>query len=422
MTVVEFQHVKPGKGGAFVRTKLKNVRTGAVLDRTFRADEKVAARGHRQAGDAVPLPRGRRLRVHGQRDLRPAARRRPSELGDAVELPQGRRHRRPADVRGRGRRRRPARRGRARRSPRPSRACRATGCRARASRRRSRPGSSCRCRCSSSPARRVKVDTRTGRVPRARLSAAGAMAVAGSRREARERALGLVLRAARCATSSVDELLERAPGRARRVRACSSCAASRSTATRSTRCSASTPSTGRSSACRWSTARCCGSARYELGWSPTCPTAVVISEAVELAKQYSTKDSGRFVNGLLVAHRRAGAARRPSRATGEVDAVTETIAVADRRSRSCSARSDVGTDRPWIVIVWNDPVNLMTYVVYVFQKLFGYSREKATKLMLQVHHEGKCRRVRRHAREVRGRRRPPARARPVGDDGTPVRA
>jgi len=41
MTVVEFQHVKPGKGGAFVRTKLKNFRTGAVLDRTYRADEKL---------------------------------------------------------------------------------------------------------------------------------------------------------------------------------------------------------------------------------------------------------------------------------------------------------------------------------------------------------------------------------------------
>jgi elongation factor P len=41
MTVVEFQHVKPGKGGAFVRTKLKNVRTGAVIDRTYRADEKL---------------------------------------------------------------------------------------------------------------------------------------------------------------------------------------------------------------------------------------------------------------------------------------------------------------------------------------------------------------------------------------------
>lgn len=41
MTVVEFQHVKPGKGGAFVRTKLKNFRTGAVLEKTFRADEKL---------------------------------------------------------------------------------------------------------------------------------------------------------------------------------------------------------------------------------------------------------------------------------------------------------------------------------------------------------------------------------------------
>ena len=41
MTVVEFQHVKPGKGGAFVRTKLKNARTGAVVEKTFRADEKV---------------------------------------------------------------------------------------------------------------------------------------------------------------------------------------------------------------------------------------------------------------------------------------------------------------------------------------------------------------------------------------------
>ena len=48
------------------------------------------------------------------------------------------------------------------------------------------------------------------------------------------------------------------------------------------------------------------------------------------------------------------------------------------------------TDRPWIVIVWNDPVNLMSYVVFVFQKLFGYSRDKATRLMLQVHHEGKA--------------------------------
>ncbi|GAC1370190.1 MAG: ATP-dependent Clp protease adapter ClpS [Actinomycetota bacterium] len=47
-------------------------------------------------------------------------------------------------------------------------------------------------------------------------------------------------------------------------------------------------------------------------------------------------------------------------------------------------------DLPWIVIVWNDPINLMSYVVYVFQKLFGYSREKATKLMLDVHHRGRA--------------------------------
>ncbi|MBA2389590.1 MAG: ATP-dependent Clp protease adapter ClpS [Geodermatophilaceae bacterium] len=46
--------------------------------------------------------------------------------------------------------------------------------------------------------------------------------------------------------------------------------------------------------------------------------------------------------------------------------------------------------RPWITIVWNDPVNLMSYVTYVFQQLFGYDREKATSLMLDVHHKGKA--------------------------------
>jgi ATP-dependent Clp protease adaptor protein ClpS len=47
-------------------------------------------------------------------------------------------------------------------------------------------------------------------------------------------------------------------------------------------------------------------------------------------------------------------------------------------------------DRPWLVVVWNDPINLMSYVTWVFQKLFGYSRAKATKLMLDVHHKGKA--------------------------------
>lgn len=47
-------------------------------------------------------------------------------------------------------------------------------------------------------------------------------------------------------------------------------------------------------------------------------------------------------------------------------------------------------ERPWVVIVWNDPINLMSYVTLVLQQLFGYSKTRATRLMLQVHHEGKA--------------------------------
>ena len=46
-------------------------------------------------------------------------------------------------------------------------------------------------------------------------------------------------------------------------------------------------------------------------------------------------------------------------------------------------------DQPWNVVVWDDPVNLMSYVVYVLQKVFGYNRELARKLMLEVHEQGK---------------------------------
>ena len=45
--------------------------------------------------------------------------------------------------------------------------------------------------------------------------------------------------------------------------------------------------------------------------------------------------------------------------------------------------------KPWVTIVWNDPVNLMSYVAYVFQKYFGYSAEKANTLMLEVHNDGR---------------------------------
>jgi ATP-dependent Clp protease adaptor protein ClpS len=51
---------------------------------------------------------------------------------------------------------------------------------------------------------------------------------------------------------------------------------------------------------------------------------------------------------------------------------------------------DVTLDRPWITIVWNDPVNLMSYVTFVLMELFGYPREKAHKLMLDVHEKGRA--------------------------------
>ncbi|MGL4175443.1 MAG: ATP-dependent Clp protease adapter ClpS [Dermatophilaceae bacterium] len=51
---------------------------------------------------------------------------------------------------------------------------------------------------------------------------------------------------------------------------------------------------------------------------------------------------------------------------------------------------DVAPDTPWVTIVWNDPVNLMSYVTFVIQTHFGYSRAKAEKLMMQVHQEGRA--------------------------------
>ena len=60
--------------------------------------------------------------------------------------------------------------------------------------------------------------------------------------------------------------------------------------------------------------------------------------------------------------------------------------VVDRPDQDESVKPDI----PWIVLVWNDPINLMSYVTLVFQKVFGYSLEKATELMLDVHHKGRA--------------------------------
>ena len=66
-----------------------------------------------------------------------------------------------------------------------------------------------------------------------------------------------------------------------------------------------------------------------------------------------------------------------------------TLAPAEVEVEQPGEVDDPELDRPWVVIVWNDPINLMSYVTLVFQKLFGYSREHATKLMLEVHYKGK---------------------------------
>jgi len=54
------------------------------------------------------------------------------------------------------------------------------------------------------------------------------------------------------------------------------------------------------------------------------------------------------------------------------------------------AESVVQTDTPWITLVWNDPVNLMSYVTFVFMEYFAYPKEKATDLMLDVHEKGRA--------------------------------
>jgi len=71
---------------------------------------------------------------------------------------------------------------------------------------------------------------------------------------------------------------------------------------------------------------------------------------------------------------------------GMGDAAAPTIERVDRPAEADDARPE----RQWVTIVWNDPVNLMSYVTHVFQKLFGYSKEKATELMLDVHHKGRA--------------------------------
>ena len=71
-------------------------------------------------------------------------------------------------------------------------------------------------------------------------------------------------------------------------------------------------------------------------------------------------------------------------------AVEASSSVAPTTEGDLATEATTDVDRPWVVIVWNDPINLMEYVTFVLQKLFGYSKQKATKLMMDVHHKGKA--------------------------------
>ena len=159
--VVEFQHVKPGKGGAFVRTKLKNLRTGAVIERTYRADEKLEQAIidkremqflYRDGGDYVFMDTSTYDQLQVDTGLLGDAANFLKEGDDAVLQFYG------DEIVGR----RAARRGGAHRRPRPSRACRATGCRAPASRPPCETGLVIQVPLFVNPGDKIKVDTRTG--------------------------------------------------------------------------------------------------------------------------------------------------------------------------------------------------------------------------------------------------------------------
>jgi len=60
------------------------------------------------------------------------------------------------------------------------------------------------------------------------------------------------------------------------------------------------------------------------------------------------------------------------------------------REHDARTDTDVLVDRPWDVVVWDDPVNLMSYVVFVFRRVFSFPEDVARKLMLEVHHQGRA--------------------------------
>ena len=67
-----------------------------------------------------------------------------------------------------------------------------------------------------------------------------------------------------------------------------------------------------------------------------------------------------------------------------------TVAPQRETTEQIQGATSVDPDRPWITIVWNDPINLMSYVTHVFMTVFGYEKAKAEKLMMDVHQKGRA--------------------------------
>ncbi len=84
-------------------------------------------------------------------------------------------------------------------------------------------------------------------------------------------------------------------------------------------------------------------------------------------------------------------AQPPKAAAGSPVATAEPgTAVAEPDTAIADPATEISPDRPWITIVWDDPINLMSYVTHVFMTVFGYPKPKATALMLDVHEKGKA--------------------------------
>ena len=288
--------MKPGKGGAFVRTKLKNVRTGAVIDRTFRADEKVEQAIidkremqflYREGDDYVFMDnetydqlhvapdRARRRRRTTSRRATPPSCRCTSDEIVGVEL--------PAAVELTVTETEPGMQG-----------DRVSGARKPAT---LETGLVVQVPLFVEHGDRVKVDTRSGEYLTRRVSDP-AISVE-RRREARERALALLYEAE---AKGVSPSRGRWPGsrcRPTPSRPTSSAASGDTEAQIDELIARVARGLDRSSACRRSTARCCGSACYELLTRPDVPTAVVSTRRSSWPSRFSTEDSGRFVNGVL---------------------------------------------------------------------------------------------------------------------------